>query len=589
MGALWLFRKSVLVILAVLALFLFFGCTAPVQICGDNICSSGEENVCPTDCVEPVNAVVNVSVSGAWDAQGAVYLRWYHSKNVTASLNADVVSRLGDHWFGQQSKNLYVSFNDSKSGELPITNDMKQYSINVAEPGDYYFEAISEDYGYRAVSEKITVTGSNTYYVNLNLVPSNPAVRIVAYDEQGNFAFGKGTIELYYQEIDCSYGACKENQWLYETQSFDKEQEINGLFFLYMPQSVLSQKDVRYTVVIKKEGYLDYTTQVVPYSKYQEYRTWLSKEVSSDKGDLKVTIVPGLGTTKEDLIKLEGRKAYAMSTGGKTFETIITQGVALFTDLPIDNYYVWGQNLYATTNYDYSSPIPNVSTMDLESVKVTSGLTQVEMKALLGFGVKLSVLDSKGELISSDKVYYTQTCSFRGDKNYCYDYTDNPPQLFTVNPWTMNEGFINEDIIKEVESEWSEVKLRYGDQDKWFVLAIKQGYNEIVWQFDPTSIEHNYVEDVPVGGSIFVDGSGDYKGKVMEIRFLDAIMVGQDKPFQGKFGLYYNGTLLKVVQKAPSFDLRDEFGTGFISTHANVEAVFLKLSDYAYYATVRVE
>ena len=49
-------------LLIVLAVFLS-GCTE-TTICGDGLCSSGEENTCPTDCAEPVNATVNINVSG---------------------------------------------------------------------------------------------------------------------------------------------------------------------------------------------------------------------------------------------------------------------------------------------------------------------------------------------------------------------------------------------------------------------------------------------------------------------------------------------------------------------------------------------
>jgi len=579
-----LFKKLSLIFLAVLALFLLFGCTAPAQICGDGICSEGEDGVCPTDCVAPVSAKVNVSVNGAWDAQGDVSLRWHHSKTVTASLNQDIVSRLGDHWVGQQNKNLYISFNDSKSGEIPITPEKRQYTISVTEPGDYYFEAISEDYAYRAVSEKVTIVADGEKYVSLNLFPSNPAVRIRAYDESGNVAFGKASIELYVQESNCKYGECTTNEWLYNTQSFDEGTAINGLFFMYVPKGVLEQKSIQYKAVIKKEGYLDYIMQVVPYSKYQEYDVLLSKVISSEKGSLKVSISPGIGTTQEDLAELEGLGIIACATG-ECLSSKVLNGSVYFAELPYGTYYVYGDY-----TYDSMSSHPPVSMTEVK-VTIDSSSTSAVAKGLRGVGMKLFIVDGNGRLIDTvnEPIYSIQSCMTNGDSNYCSQVND-PPQriILEKNPAEFSQRISSEQQIIDLQDDFVYIELMYMGKRKWFSYGMKQGYNEYIWKFDPVKIDHNYVEDVPVGGSIYVDGAGNYIGEVLEIRLLNVVQVGQNNPFQGQFGLYRNGTLLKVVQRAPPFNLRDEFGTNFVLTTAQVEAVFLKLADEKYYATVRV-
>ncbi|MGI6589306.1 MAG: hypothetical protein ACOX1V_01425 [Candidatus Iainarchaeum sp.] len=47
-------KKAVVLIGLLLTLFLFLGCTQS-SICGDSICSLGEENTCPTDCATSIN------------------------------------------------------------------------------------------------------------------------------------------------------------------------------------------------------------------------------------------------------------------------------------------------------------------------------------------------------------------------------------------------------------------------------------------------------------------------------------------------------------------------------------------------------
>jgi hypothetical protein len=481
-------KKLVILVGLLLALALFLGCTE-TSFCGDGICSSGEEATCPTDCAEPVEAKVNIYVSGAYDAEGDLSLFWHHNKDVYASAYQNITSRLGDNWYGQESKNLYISFNESQSGEQPI-GSKRQISLTFSGQGDYYFEARSDDYAYRAVSEKITITDSGEYYVYLDLVPSNPAVRVKAYDEYGNILSGEGKITLTAVETYCSYGECNENEWEYDSRTI-YDDEMNALFFVYMPYNYYNNtetRDIYYKIEVEKSGYLTQTQYYWPHSKYQERHVYMQKDVPVETGNMKVTIVPGIGTTQEDLDELEGQKVRACGSYKECQYTTISDGRFYFENLPYDTYYVYG----GYGQYDSQSSHPPMSLAE-SKITVNSEVVYAEAKALRGYGMKLSILDGNYNLIDleTNEIYHVQYCNYYGDSNYCYG-EETPYRLIMPNPLEQSGTFYSEEAITNLESQWNEIELEFNGEKKWFPLNYKQGYNEIVWQFEGLSEYNEY-------------------------------------------------------------------------------------------------
>lgn len=475
-------KKIIIAATLVLVLALFLsGCTQ-TSFCGDQICSSGEENVCPTDCVAPVEAKVNVNVSGAYDAEGDLSLYWYSSKDVQANAYSNITSRLGENWFGSESKNLYISFNDSKSGEVPVSNS-RQVSMNFTQAGDYYFEARSEDYAYRAVSEKITITESGEYYVNVTLTPSNPALRVKVLDESGSTLSGKGKITLTAVETICEYGECRDNEWQYDSRVFYEGEEMNGLFFLYVPYQYNFEKNVNmhYKIEVQKEGYLTQTGYQYPYGKYSEYQMVLGKDVPTQNGALKINIVPGIGTTQDDLVELEGASIRACGEYTPCVYSTVLNGTIYFEELPYETYYVYRNY----NDYNSQSSHPPMSIAELK-VEVNSEIVYGETKGLRGFGMKLSILDGTGNLIDTvnDELYNVQVCYVLGDSNSCY--TSEEPQrlILQSNPAEMSSPAYSEQQIIDSENYYQFIELMYDGETKWFSYAKKQGYQETVWQFD---------------------------------------------------------------------------------------------------------
>ncbi len=468
--------SSTLVLLLILALF--FGCNQQ-SFCGDQLCTAGEENTCPTDCAKPVNATVNVYVSGGYDAQGDISLYWYHSKDVSLNAYQNITSRLGEHWFGEDSKNLYVSFNQSQQGERPLGND-RQVSMNFTEPGDYYFEVRSDDYSYRAVSEKITITASDTYNVNLNMVPSNPAVRVRAYDESGSTLYGDGTITLTTVESDCSYGECNDNEWTYDSRHFYSGEEMNALFFVYVPYNDYlknESKKVYYKIKVERAGYVTQTLYYWPYDKYSDYGVWMQKDGPTEKGDLKVKIVPGVGTTQEDIAELNGTQAQACFN--ECYNTVVENGAVVFSNIPYGNY-----SIRVVEDFDYQSSDPPMSASG--EVSLNANPSYGDIIGLRGLGMSISLLKGDGSLIGlSEDVYAVQSCYVDYGTESCSVVNDPPYKLtLTENPLEMSGIFYSEEQVLDSENHSMKVQLMYNGETKWFSYGMKQGYAEYNWQFN---------------------------------------------------------------------------------------------------------
>jgi hypothetical protein len=460
--------------LTIFALFFLLGCTQ-VNVCGDNICQVGEENTCPTDCAPKLDSTINVYVNGAWDATGNTYIRWYYSKDVSASINSNVISRLGDHWFGEQNKNLYLSFNDSKSGELPITRDKREYQLKITEPGEYYFEAISEDYSYRAVSEKIIVNESGDYYVSLSMTPSNPAVRIKAVDDRGNILSGEGKINLYYVEENWEYGEYVTNEWLYSSAYFNESDEINALFFVYNSTDLVN-RNVYYRAVVEIEGYEPYTVDVwgARYQKYSEYYAHLVSNKPTEKGNLKIRIVPGINTGKVDLNKLVGLTASVcpVSYAGKCNSEVIDSDLSI----NLSDYYYGDYRVYASYYDQNQMPV----SLDTDSALVTidSAEGSAEIKGIRGALIILYAYEGKrGVLADPEKVILLQVCTNYLDQNKCYEYSENTTWK---NAWGTNPGRIpvvmsSESQIEAYSKLIYTIDMLYGDKEGTLNVRFVQG------------------------------------------------------------------------------------------------------------------
>ncbi len=695
-------------LILVFSIFFLFGCTeSNLNICGDGICTVGEENTCVTDCTSPVNATVNINVSGAWDATGDLSLYWYHSKDVYANASANITSRLGDNWFGEQAKNLNISFNDSESGSKPV-GDKRNIQMNFTQPGDYYFELRSEDYAYRAVSEKITVSESKDYYVDLQIVPSNPALRVKAVNNNYDIINGPGKIDLYMKRTYYQYGENKEEEFLYDSINFEKGQEVNALFFVYVQKNKLENEYIEYKAVVNVDGYEPQEYYYAPYSKYQEIYARFNKDVEEKTGDLKVSIVPGIGTTQDDLLELEGQEINVYAQDGEIVGKV-SNGTAYLEDIPYANYLLRS----SFNDFNYQSGIAPVS-IEETWVEINQETNNVEVKGLLGIGKTISMVDSQGELIPAEEILQTGYCVISSGEKECMSY-ETPMKMY-MNPMLMSQRAFNEQSIKDWANVTYSVDLEYSGVQNTFDLKYSQGTSVEVWQFD-TSVDSNmsvaensarvvwksaepfaitdwrmggdmlfldlknnssetltvtsvsaggmvssathemmpgsttdlttsryfYLDedcvvgqtytfdkssvkivyasaniedkiqygaadivvpcsvmltsdtnfisgDLLVGESTFVMGAGEYSMESLKIELIDVLKNGasSNDEYVGKFGLYYQGKLIKIIQASGTFDLRDHFSDSLMATSLIVTNIGLRASDNKYFATIQI-
>jgi len=476
--------------LLVLLVALMFGCTG-TTICGDQICSTGEDLTCPTDCAAPVEAKVIVNVNGAYDATGDLSLRWHHSKDVFANANASIVSRLGEHWSGEQVKNLSISFNDSISGEVPLEQyGNRTVTLNITQPGDYYFEALSEDYAYRVVSDKITITESKEYYVNMNLTVGNPAVRVKAYDTMtGNVLTGRGKISVYAEENYYEYGENKKYEYLYSEMNFDEGQEVNGLFFLYNYEDKLNNRYVSYRAVVEAEGYDGTKMNVYPYGKYQEFGVWLNKTGQVLNGSLKITIVPGIGTTQEDVASLEGRNVQVNGgcvctetecTACISKDVTIQNGMIILNDYPYGSY-----SVYIPSGMNNNSPDVPIG-VESKSFEIIAGEGRYdEIKALKGYNLNLKAVDINGQVVDPTQIEMISFCQSYLDQNYCSEYNgESWANTLVTNPYVFAATYYSEEHMNQYAQSDIVFTTKYNNDVQATSFSINQGFNDILIQYN---------------------------------------------------------------------------------------------------------
>ncbi|MCX6800883.1 MAG: hypothetical protein NTZ73_01725 [Candidatus Diapherotrites archaeon] len=109
---------------------------------------------------------------------------------------------------------------------------------------------------------------------------------------------------------------------------------------------------------------------------------------------------------------------------------------------------------------------------------------------------------------------------------------------------------------------------------------------------DDCSIISPGVYELNIGDKIFVEGGGNFAGEILSITFIDVVQpgTGPNMPYQGKWTLKNNYTLLKIVQKAPGTYLNDEFGSNYFNRNPKiyVEEVAFNLQTEKYFAKVRI-
>lgn len=589
--------KNKLIFLLVLfftALFMF-GCTGTSStICGDNICSTGEELSCPTDCAVKVNGDVIININGAYDSDGEISLYWYHSKDVYANISQGITSRLGDNWYGSTNKNLNISFNDSSSGSIPVEKyGNRQIVLSNLEQGDYYFEARTEDYQYRAVSEKILVKEDGDRYITLNLVPSYPAVRIRAVDEDYNPLNGEGTIEIHYVEETWNNGEYETYEGLYNSMSFENGEEMNALFYVWQPE-ILDNRNVYYKAVVKKEGYTSEVRNIwgTRYNKYSEYSVVSTEnEPIVETGNLEINIVAG--NEKSDyssqMFLLEGKEVQICKASNWSCESVI-----LDSDLKI--------NLENKAYGDYAIQL-GLSGFNLneipytinDTVTIDSENSVTEVKARRGSLTKISVLDANRQIIDSSKIKIHSVCSNNGASISCYDHNGVTwDKIAGSNPLAMTNQLYSENDLNLLLAMEYIFKLEFNEQIKEFNFPIfRQGYNTQRLGFDSSqTIDRNYSIGLDVGKSIFVQGGSQVNGKIVQIKLVDILRLGIDEDYLAKLELIDSlGRVVKTIETNSGVSLKgpSKFGSSFLETPVGLESINYTESTGIGYISLRVE
>ncbi|MDD3083695.1 MAG: S-layer protein [Candidatus ainarchaeum sp.] len=99
--------------------------------------------------------------------------------------------------------------------------------------------------------------------------------------------------------------------------------------------------------------------------------------------------------------------------------------------------------------------------------------------------------------------------------------------------------------------------------------------------------------DVQVGQTLTVAPASNYEGKELVIELVDLVQTGSgttQNTYEAKWALKVDGSIVKYVQKAPTttYNLKDEFGSGYFTDDIYVTAAGLNLVANTYTATVRM-
>ena len=103
----------------IFSVLFLLGCTQTPQLCGDLICSEGEENTCPTDCASQIDGTVTVSIYGGGYGEDLT-LEYSSYENVNVNLGKGISSRLGSNWGSDTYSNLNFSYNQNNFVQKPV-------------------------------------------------------------------------------------------------------------------------------------------------------------------------------------------------------------------------------------------------------------------------------------------------------------------------------------------------------------------------------------------------------------------------------------------------------------------------------------
>ncbi|MEK6959053.1 MAG: hypothetical protein AABW59_03355 [archaeon] len=556
------------------------------------LCQTGEENTCLTDCAPKVNANVAINVSGAYDSQGTLSVKWHNNNDVSFNASDVVTSRLGDNWYGSENKNLYLSFSNSQSGEVPITNDNRTANFTFTQPGDYYFEVVSSDYDYRGVSEKITISESKDYYVNLELTPGNPAIRIRATDQYGIPLTGYGEVKMYeVQQYYDKYGTgdWKTDEYLIGSYSFSEGQEINALFWLFSPsRDPTGQTNTYFKAVTTKQGYADgMVDYIYPYNKYTEFYATMNKNNSNTTGSIKIQIVPGTGTTENDLQRLVGETIEVCGDNYPCNTLAINDSLVLL----LENYPTGNYSIYSTyIGYGGDNPSEVPILIDYTNFSIVEGTSYLDATATLGILLKMQVEGANGELVDPDVIKVEKFCYVYADSSeYCDDYS---AAGMTWTQWIGPNPYISAGYYYSGDTTIASFKLVMsfnGSAPLEYDFMTKQGMNDIRFILDDAT-DHNYSKKITPGESIVLEANPESGNKFMRIEFVDAVKTSDTSNVKATLNMYnQSGTLLKVVGSMDwNSSIRDEFGSKYLSQDAILISVDKGYED-KYYAKLQIE
>ncbi|MEI7961357.1 MAG: hypothetical protein WCI04_03400 [archaeon] len=510
-------NKALFVGLLLCAAFVLFGCTSMSPVCGDSLCSAGEENSCPTDCANTINGNVVVYVSGAYDSEGDLSLEYYNNSYVNYNFSNMVSSTLGNNWSGTTGNNLSISLNQSQAIVKPVPKyGDRQVVISNPKNGDYYFTVRSDDYAYFGSSEKITISEDKNYYVQLELKPSQPVVRVRAVDSVDNLNLsGQGKIEIHLIKYVYTNGETNKEDTMVNSIDFIDGQEMNGLFYLWQPENVPGVQSF-FVATVTKDGYSGGEQTLWINNKYNEVSVPLNV-ASAQTGSLQITIVPGTGTTYADLNRLVG-KVLTISNVLPNQSAVIPSDsnvppnqsavipsdlVVTFHGVPYGSYYVSGQ-----TNSAESNEVSKLAPVGIAWWGLLGSEAQNEnVPAYLGALVKLSALDSSGNVLDSNKVVISSLCSkYPAGLESCSDLNMSWERYFGSNPFYLPHEIFNENDLNYSMNTQFWMIANYGSEKvtspKW---AYGQGFNS--WaitfpsdtnlSFCPAPISRNVVYSPP--------------------------------------------------------------------------------------------
>lgn len=474
------FKSIGVVLVLLLVLFLFFGCTQN-SICGDSLCSSGEENSCPTDCATQIDGTVFVNLIGANDATDLT-LEYYSSSNVNYNFYNSVASSLASNWSANNSKNLSISLNQNDLVTKPVPAS-REVVLEGLKQGEYYFTARNSEYSYYGKAEKVLINEDKDYYVTVELKANQPIVKVNVVDESGAVLSGSGRIEMF--EVTDYYDSSTQMTNTVENSvgivEISADQSMAALFYLWPERKEINYQ-TRFKAVVTKDNYgVAVYDNLGVQNKYNLVSVIIVRETPIT-GSLTIQIVPGQGTTLADLEVFKGKEVAIYNTSdysGKTTAIVNSDLTINLNDYKVGTYFVGGGYLIDSISVPVNLDVS-------KEIVITPGHNSVELEGFLGILASLSVIDSKLDLIYGKDIQIYKMCYSDGNLLQCTDYNGVAwEHMLGTNPYVSLIGLMNQRLIEEYLGRGYILSLGYDGQVKDFNFSFKQGRNDIIFKFDP--------------------------------------------------------------------------------------------------------